>query len=152
MNSTAICNVCKRSFSSVQKLVRHSKKQKCSTNQAVEIVSNKDGTQANQSVVSSISQHAETPAVQHAIQYREKSAVQPTDSNIDSPIADPSPMEEDVEQPTGNADITMTFLRHLLKSLNSYLYIQNLMALWNLTGYLEKPCLNSKRQPLDSCD
>ena len=89
MNSTAFCNGCKRSFSSLQKLVRHCNKQKCGTNPSVEVNNNDDRTQVIQTPSQTTTQAVEQPV--------EQSAVQPIASNISSPMAGTSPMEKVVE-------------------------------------------------------
>ena len=105
MNSTAFCNGCKRSFSSLEKLVRHCKKQKCGTSQAVGVPSINDRTQTDQpslqSTARSVDQHAEQPVDQ------------PVASNISSPMADPSPIEEDLEPLAGIVAYILTLMYSL---------------------------------------
>lgn len=91
MNSTVFCNGCKRSFSSLQKLVKHCKKQKCGTN-------NDDRTQVDHPNIQSTTQVVE--------QTVEQPAVQPIVSNISSPMAGISPIEEDVEPLAGTVALT----------------------------------------------
>ena len=97
MNSGYVCRPCKRSFVSLKEFVTHTNKRQCVANAALDNLMN---TSASQNASTSVVSATDAPTTVQSV------VDEPAPSNISSPMAAPSPMNEDMEQETGNINLT----------------------------------------------
>lgn len=112
MNSSFFCHPCKRAFASLDEYVKHNTKKQCIANYAIGRLNSQSSNESlfASTTTSDVTNEAITAAItgSNAAAATEPAPIESDEtelvhSNISSPMAASSPMNEDIEQQLGNA-------------------------------------------------